>query len=88
MNDDDDKPDKVSDMGERLSEREKSEILERLSEREKSLLKKHFGIDTKNHESLQEAARNFDVTRQRIREIEKRALNKLKRSDDDPDDAA
>ena len=59
-----------------------------LTEREKEILKRRFGIDVSGDKSLSELGEEFDITRERIREIERIALEKLKDPDRGPDDAA
>ena len=61
---------------------------ENLTDREKKVLKERFGIEIGDDLTLEELARQFDVTRERIREIERKALKKLHDRNDDPDDAA
>ena len=63
-------------------------VLENLTAREKAVLRKRFGIDVTEASSLDEAARNFETTIQRIREVERRALERLGKPDPGPDDAA
>ena len=54
------------------------DILFNLSPREAKILMMRFGIDLKKDHTLEEVARQFDVTRERIRQIEARALRKLR----------
>jgi len=49
-----------------------------LSPREAKVLKMRFGIDTNNEHTLEEVGKQFDVTRERIRQIEAKAMRKLK----------
>ncbi|MCK5194562.1 MAG: sigma-70 family RNA polymerase sigma factor, partial [Desulfobulbaceae bacterium] len=53
-------------------------ILRSLSPREERVLRMRFGIDTKMDLTLEEVGKNFSVTRERIRQIEAKALKKLK----------
>ena len=53
-------------------------ILRSLSPREEKVLRMRFGIDTKMDLTLEEVGKNFSVTRERIRQIEAKALKKLK----------
>ena len=55
-----------------------SNLLANLSSREAKVLKMRFGIDTNTDHTLEEVGRQFDVTRERIRQIEAKALRKLK----------
>ncbi|MGC9045139.1 MAG: sigma-70 family RNA polymerase sigma factor [Thermodesulfovibrio sp.] len=50
-----------------------------LSEREKEVLMKRFGINTEKPKSLEEVGKEFSVSRERVRQIEMRAMRKLKR---------
>jgi len=54
------------------------EILATLTDRERTVLEKRFGLDDGRIKTLQEIATQFSVTRQRIRQIEAKALGKLK----------
>lgn len=55
-----------------------SELLANLSSREAKVLKMRFGIDMNTDHTLEEVGRQFDVTRERIRQIEAKALRKLR----------
>ena len=55
--------------------------LSRLSEREEKILKMRFGIGYSTTYTLDEIGVHFSLTRERIRQIEKRALEKLEDSD-------
>ncbi len=54
------------------------EVLSALSEREALVLKMRFGLDGHDAMTLEEVGRYFNVTRERIRQIEAKALRKLK----------
>jgi RNA polymerase primary sigma factor len=54
------------------------EVLETLSEREAKVLKLRFGLEGNKQMTLEEVGRVFGVTRERIRQIEAKALRKLK----------
>ncbi len=51
-----------------------------LSEKEKTVIKKRFNLDGKGRHTLEKIGQDFVVTRERIRQIEKNALNKMKRN--------
>ncbi len=55
-----------------------SEILSTLTPREEKILRMRFGIGMNTDHTLEEVGRKFFVTRDRIRQIEARALRKLK----------
>lgn len=54
------------------------EVLDTLSEREEQVLRLRFGLDDGRPRTLEEVGREFDVTRERIRQIEAKALRKLR----------
>jgi RNA polymerase primary sigma factor len=54
------------------------EVLNSLSEREAKVLKMRFGLGGKRPMTLEEVGKEFGVTRERIRQIEAKALRKLK----------
>jgi RNA polymerase primary sigma factor len=54
------------------------EILETLTLREAKVLRMRFGIDMNTDHTLEEVGKQFDVTRERIRQIEAKALRKLR----------
>ncbi len=53
-------------------------VLGSLTPREESVLRMRFGIDTQRDLTLEEVGKNFSVTRERIRQIEAKAIKKLK----------
>ena len=53
-------------------------VLETLSEREANVLRLRFGLDDGRARTLEEVGKEFDVTRERIRQIEAKALRKLR----------
>ena len=55
-----------------------SEILNTLTPREAKVLRMRFGIDMNTDHTLEEVGKQFDVTRERIRQIEAKALRKLR----------
>lgn len=64
------------------------EIFENLTEREKKVLKERFGIDLEGVTDIDAAKIKFDVTRERIRQIEEKALKMLRKSGGNDPDAA
>jgi len=54
------------------------EILESLTPREAKVLRMRFGIGMNTDHTLEEVGKQFDVTRERIRQIEAKALRKLR----------
>lgn len=64
----------------RISQREKiDEALKSLNEREAAILRMRFGIGSGNEHTLDEVGQKFRVTRERIRQIEAKAMRKLRR---------
>lgn len=57
-----------------------SEALNTLTEREAEVLRMRFGLSDGNEHTLEEVGQRFKVTRERIRQIEAKALRKLKQS--------
>ena len=53
-------------------------VLAQLTPREAKVLRMRFGIDMNTDHTLEEVGKQFDVTRERIRQIEAKALRKLK----------
>ena len=54
------------------------EVLGTLTEREQKVLKLRFGLEDGRSRTLEEVGKEFDVTRERIRQIEAKALRKLR----------
>ncbi|MDY4560586.1 MAG: RNA polymerase sigma factor RpoD [Peptostreptococcus porci] len=54
------------------------DVLNTLNEREQKVLKLRFGLDDGRARTLEEVGKEFDVTRERIRQIEAKALRKLR----------
>lgn len=54
------------------------EVLKTLSPREEKVLKMRFGIDVASEYTLEEVGKDFGVTRERVRQIEVKALRKLR----------
>ena len=54
------------------------EALETLTEREQKVLRLRFGLDDGRPRTLEEVGKVFHVTRERIRQIEAKALRKLR----------
>jgi RNA polymerase primary sigma factor len=54
------------------------DVLDSLTQREAKVLRMRFGIEMSTDHTLEEVGRQFDVTRERIRQIEAKALRKLR----------
>ncbi len=55
-----------------------NEVLGTLTDREQKVLRLRFGLDDGRQRTLEEVGKEFDVTRERIRQIEAKALRKLR----------
>jgi RNA polymerase primary sigma factor len=56
------------------------EVLKTLTPREQKVLRMRFGLGEKRDHTLEEVGKEFKVTRERIRQIEAKAIQKLKRA--------
>ena len=54
------------------------EVLQNLTDREQKVLRMRFGIGMNTDHTLEEVGKQFNVTRERIRQIEAKALRKLR----------
>ncbi|MFZ0107227.1 MAG: sigma-70 family RNA polymerase sigma factor, partial [Thiobacillus sp.] len=54
------------------------DVLDSLTSREAKVLRMRFGIEMNTDHTLEEVGKQFDVTRERIRQIEAKALRKLR----------
>jgi RNA polymerase primary sigma factor len=64
-----------------LSLKEQTEsVLKTLTPREEKVIKMRFGVGDGREHTLEEVAQRFAVTRERIRQIETKALHKLRHS--------
>lgn len=61
-----------------------NELLDRLSEREAYVLKERFGLDGESPKLLGEVGKELKVTRERVRQIESKAIRKGRRLFDEP----
>lgn len=55
-----------------------NDVLATLTDREAKVLKLRFGLEDGRSRTLEEVGKEFDVTRERIRQIEAKALRKLR----------
>ena len=61
-----------------LLKEQRLDVLDTLTDREKKVLKLRFGLDDGRARTLEEVGKEFQVTRERIRQIEAKALRKLR----------
>ena len=54
------------------------EVLNTLTDREKNVLRLRFGLEDGRTRTLEEVGKEFNITRERIRQIEAKALRKLR----------
>ncbi|MCX7853944.1 MAG: RNA polymerase sigma factor RpoD, partial [Caldilineales bacterium] len=75
---DDSLPPPADAASQQLLREQMQEILEQLSERERKVLEMRFGLLDGTSHTLEEVGQEFGVTRERIRQIEAKALRKLR----------
>ncbi len=75
---DDDAPAPVDAASHTLLKEQLAEVLKTLTPREEKVLRLRFGLDDGHPRTLEEVGKEFNVTRERIRQIEAKALRKLR----------
>lgn len=75
---DDDAPAPAEAASHTLLKEQLSEVLETLTSREEKVLRLRFGLEDGRNRTLEEVGKEFNVTRERIRQIEAKALRKLR----------
>ncbi|HPU58739.1 MAG TPA: RNA polymerase sigma factor RpoD [Candidatus Avimonas sp.] len=75
---DEDAPAPADAASHTLLKEQLSDVLSTLTAREEKVLKLRFGLEDGRPRTLEEVGREFDVTRERIRQIEAKALRKLR----------
>ena len=75
---DDDAPAPAEAASHALKREQLWDVLNTLTPREEKVLRLRFGLDDGNQRTLEEVGREFKVTRERIRQIEAKALRKLR----------
>ena len=75
---DDDAPAPAEAASFALMKEQLLEVLDTLTPREEKVLRLRFGLDDGHQRTLEEVGREFNVTRERIRQIEAKALRKLR----------
>ncbi len=71
-------PAPVDTASRRLLQEQMSEILNDLPERERRVLSMRFGLEDGMSQTLEDVGKEFNITRERVRQIEARALRKLR----------
>lgn len=56
-------------------------LLKQLNERERNILLKRYGLKTSKKHTLEQIGKSYSITRERVRQIEKNSINKLKSLD-------
>ena len=67
-----------SEINHRLLREELEKAMHDLDDREKTILRKRYGFEDGQVHTLEEVGSEFGITRERVRQIENRALRKLK----------
>lgn len=75
---DDDAPAPAEAAAYSLLKEQIEDVLGSLNDREQKVLKLRFGLEDGRARTLEEVGKEFDVTRERIRQIEAKALRKLR----------
>ena len=75
---DDNVPVQAEAAAQTLLKEQLDEVLDTLTEREQKVLRLRFGMNDGRARTLEEVGKEFDVTRERIRQIEAKALRKLR----------
>ena len=75
---DDDAPAPAEAASHALMKEQLAEVLDTLTDREQKVLRLRFGLDDGHQRTLEEVGKEFNVTRERIRQIEAKALRKLR----------
>ncbi len=70
------------DAGRKLLKERLDEVMEDLDERERRIISMRFGLEDGVAHTLEEVGQIFDVTRERIRQIQAKALEKIRKKDD------
>ncbi len=79
---DEDAPSPMDAAAGQLLKEQVADILSALTEREQKIVKMRFGLDDGKNHTLEEVGQEFSVTRERIRQIEAKALAKLRKHKD------
>lgn len=78
ISDEDSEKSLESEVISRISREQIEEILNKLGDREKQILKMRYGFDGNQIHTLEDIGQSFNITRERVRQIEQKTLEKLK----------
>ena len=78
----DNKPSPIENMCKKTIKKNASKLIESLSPREARILKLRFGLEEEGEKTLEEVGKIFKVSRERIRQLENKALRKLRKNKD------
>ena len=73
-------PETDSEVMENSLKQEVEEVLKKLTSREAKILKLYYGLDGEKPHTLEEVGYIFKLTRERVRQIKEKALQKLRNS--------
>ena len=76
----DNKPSPIEKMCKKTIKKNASKLIESLSPREACILKLRFGLEEEGEKTLEEVGKIFKVSRERIRQLENKALRKLRKN--------
>jgi RNA polymerase primary sigma factor len=76
----DKKPSPIENMCKKTIKKNASKLIETLSPREACILKLRFGLGEEGEKTLEEVGKMFKVSRERIRQLENKALRKLRKN--------
>lgn len=76
----DDSPSPVENICEEIIKENATKVIETLPLREAAILKLRFGLSGEGEKTLEEVGARFDVSRERVRQLENKALRKLRRN--------
>ncbi|OGL39737.1 MAG: hypothetical protein A3C43_05100 [Candidatus Schekmanbacteria bacterium RIFCSPHIGHO2_02_FULL_38_11] len=76
---DTDSPSPENDLSDKELQKQLREVLKSLSPREARIVRMRFGIDFNVNHTLEEIGEDFSLSRERVRQIEEEAINKLRR---------
>lgn len=76
----DDQPSPIENMCKTTIKKNAAKLIETLSEREARILKLRFGLGDEGEKTLEEVGEIFNVSRERIRQLENKALRKLRKN--------